>query len=425
MRALVVWAGLSAAALLGEDPESKARIRGVRDYARQGAAGIPQIAPYLEDSDPEVRWEAVKAIASIGGEASLDPLIKAAGDAEGEIQVRAVEGLVNVYLPGFLKTGFTSTFRKAGTSVKGRFTDTNTDIIDPAVQVPEKVVLALGKVARGGITMPARAMAARGAGILRGRAALPGLYEALKSTDDAVMYESLVAVQKIREPESGPRVQFLLKDLQPRVQIAAVEAAGLLRNRAALPDLRAIADGGGEMKVRRAALSAIAMMPEETSRPHYAKYFDHRDDGLRAAAAEGYGRLKNSSGLPALEKAYESEGKTQVKLSQAFALVLLGKRELGDPNPLQYLVTALNSRSYRDVAAPLLVELARDEETRAFLHTAVPRGTRDEKLRLAGVLGLSGGRDSLPVLQELQKDADAEVAQEALRAARNLEWRLQ
>ncbi len=425
MQPLLVLGCLAAALLPGADDESKARIRGVRDYAREGSGGIAKIAPYLEDSDPEVRWEAARAIASIGGEASVDPLIKATGDAEGDIQMRAVEGLVNVYLPGFLKTGFTSSFRKAGTSMKGHFTDTNTDIVDPAVQVPEKVAVALGKVARGGITMPARAMAARGVGILRGRAALPDLYEALKSKDDAVLYEGLIAVQKIREPESGRSVQFLLKDPKPRVQIAAVEAAGLLRNRGALNDLRALVDGEGEIKVRRAALSAVAMMPEEASRVLYAKYFDHRDEGLRAGSAEGYGRLRNPSDAETMDKAYRSEGKMGVRLSQAFALVMLGRRDLQEGSPLPYLVNTLNSRSYRDVAAPFLVELARDDETRVALHGLVPRGTRDEKTRLAAVLGLSGGKDSLPVLEQLQRDPDAEVAREALRGIRNIEWRLQ
>lgn len=417
---LALFVGTLSAA----DPEAKARIKGVRDYAKQGAGGIPQIEPYLADADPEVRWEAVKAIADIGTEASLNPLIKATADAEGDIQVRAVEGLVNFYLPGFLKTGFTSNFRKAGSSVKGKFTETNTDIIDSSVQVKPEVIQALGRVARGGITMPARAMGSRGVGILRGRAALPDLYEAVKSKDDEVMYEALIAVQKIRDPESGPRIQFLLKDLKPRVQLAAVEATGILRNRAALPDLRAIVDADGNMKVRRAALGAIAMMPDEASRPLYEKYFGDRDEGLRASAAEGYARLKNPNDVAALEKSFQEEGKMTARLSQAFALVMLGKREISEFSPLQYLINTLNSRSYRDVATPFLTELARDPELRQVLQAQVTKATKDEKIRLASIFAASGDRDSVAVLEAMQKDPDAEVSQEAARALKNLQARL-
>ena len=56
------------------------------------------------------------------------------------------------------------------------------------------------------------------------------------------------------------------------------------------------------------------------------------------------------------------------RLSLAFALVTLGRRELSEFSPLQYLVNTLNSRIYRDSAEPLLLEVARDPETRAALY---------------------------------------------------------
>ncbi|MDX1982497.1 MAG: HEAT repeat domain-containing protein [Bryobacteraceae bacterium] len=424
MRTILLLVCLAAPLMAAEDEDAKARVRGVRNYAKQGPAGIPLIAPYLDDVDPEVRWESVKAISDIGGATCIDPLIKASADAEGEIQVRAAEGLINVYLPGFLKTGLTAPLRKAGSSIKNRFTDTNTQIIDPTVQVRPDVIEALGKMARGGISMPARATAARGIGILRGRAALPDLYQALQSKDTAVLYESLIAIQKIRDTESGPRIQFLLKDPLPRVQLAAVETTGVLRNTAALPALREIAAGSGDIKVRRAALSAIAMMPDELNRPLYATYFQDRDEGLRAGAAEGYARLKNSSDLPALDKAFNDEGRMGPRLATAFALVMLGKRELAEFSPLQYLVNTLNSRSYRDVAAPYLIELTRDADIRRAVYPALDRATKEEKIRLADVLSRSGDAETATVLEKLQKDPDPEVAQEAARAIRNLQARL-
>jgi HEAT repeat protein len=238
------------------------------------------------------------------------------------------------------------------------------------------------------------------------------------------MYESLIAIQKIRDPESGPRVQFLLKDPDPRVQLAAVETTGVLRNTAALPALREIASGASDMKVRRAALSAVAMMPDELNRPLYATYFQDKDDGMRASAAEGYARLKNPSDVPTLEKAFQAEGKMGPRLAMAFALAMAGKRELSEFSPLQYLINTLNSRSYHGVASPYLIELARDAEIRAALYPAVERGGKDEKMRLADILARSGDAGTIPVLEKLQKDTDPEVAQEAARAVANLRARL-
>lgn len=404
-----------------EGPESKARIRGIRDYGKQGSAGIAKITPYLDDADAEVRWEAVKAIAGIGGAESLTPLIKAAGDSESEVQARAAEGLVNFYWPGFLKTGITASFRKAGTAVKGKFTDTNTDVIYPGVEVKPEVIAALARVVSQSKDLHTRAVAARGVGILRGAAALEPLYEALKSKDDGLMYESLIAIQKIRQAESGPRIQFLLKDLNTRVQLAAVETTGLLRNREALGTLKELVGGNGNIKVRRAALAAMAMMPDTASRPLYDTYFQDRDDGLRAGAAEGYARLKQASDVPAIEKAFQEETKMQPRLSMAFALVMLGKRELSEFSPLQYLINTLNSRSYKDVAMPLVTELARDAETRRVIYPVVARGTKDEKMRLAIALAMSGDPEAMPVLESVQRDPDPEVAQEGLRAVRILQ----
>jgi HEAT repeat protein len=88
-----------------DSDDRKARIRGIRDYAKQGSGAISRIQPYLEDRDEEVRWEAVSAIVEIGTQHSLDPLIAATRDHNAEIQIHAADGLVTFYLPGHVRTG--------------------------------------------------------------------------------------------------------------------------------------------------------------------------------------------------------------------------------------------------------------------------------------------------------------------------------
>lgn len=417
----------SALALSAFDDDRKTIVRAIKDYAKQGSSSIPKIEPYLRDKDDEVRWEAVKAIAEAGGPRSLDPLVAATRDSSGEIQLRATDGLVNFYLPGYLKSGLSGSLKRTTTALRGRFSDVNNDIIDIGVTVKPEVIEALGKLVRDpNASMEARAGAARALGILRGKAALDDLYEGLRSKNDLVLQEGLLAVQKIRDLSSGPKIQYLLRDLNDRVQINAIETTGILRNREALPTLKDILETDKNIKVRRAALTAIAMMADESSRPVFEKYFPDPDDGLRGAAAEGYARIKNPQDLPAVEKAFNEEKKTNPRLSQAFACVALGKREIGEFSPLQYLVNTLNSKLYRDEAAPLLGELSRDAEIRRSLYPALnrPDATREEKIRLAQIFAATGDRETLDVLNKLKDDGDVQVGQEAARAARNLAARL-
>lgn len=415
---------LSACAALAQNATPKQRAKAARELGKQGSQAIPELQKMLADPDGGVRVEAVKAIVDIGTQHSLDPLAQATKDHDSEVQIRATDGLVNFYLPGYVRTGFTASIKRAGTSIKGRFTDTNDAVIDPFVQAKPEVIAALGKLASGGSRMEARANAARAVGILRGKAAIPDLIEALRSKDVSLIYECLIAMQKIRDQSAADRITFLLRDPDDRVQIAALETTGILQNKSALSDLRMALDRARNNKVRRAALTAIAMLPEEQNRKVFASYLQDKDDGLRGAAAEGYGRLRNAGDLPLIEKAFNEETKLSPRLSQAFALVLLGKTEVAEFSPLQYLVNTLNSSARQGEARAFLIELARDARIRASLEYALKTGTKDEKIQLAQILAISGDAKTLTALNALSKDADADVAREALRAARSLKARL-
>jgi HEAT repeat protein len=415
-------AGFSWAA----EDDVKARVKGVHELGKSGSENIPTIEPYLTDAAVEVRLEAVKAIVDIGTQRSLDPLIKAAGDQDPEIQIRATDGLVNFYVPGYVKTGLTAPLRRAGSSIKGKFAERDDLVVDPYIQVRPEIIEAIGRIAATGSDLGARANAARALGILRGRQAIPDLEQALRSKDSELIYESLIALEKIRDPSAGPSLAFLLRDLNEKVQIAAIEATGLLQNRDAINQLRDVLDRTRKIKVKRAALTAMAQMPDPQLHGLYVTYLDHKDEGLREGACEGLGRLKNPADSAALERAFNNENKTEPRLSAAFALVSLGQRGVAEFDPLRYLVNNLNSTAYRGVASAYLTELARDPQVRQALYPVLPApgSTRDEKTGLAEVLASSGGEDSVAPLQALSQDSDAEVSQAGLRAVKNLHARL-
>jgi HEAT repeat protein len=421
---LLLCSSLPLAAQAPENTDPKQRIRAARDLARQGSGAIAKLQPMLSDPVAEVRIEAVKAIVEIGTGASLDPLLQATRDSDAEVDIRATDGLVNFYLPGYVRTGLSASLRRIGNVFTAKFTDTNDQVIDPYVEVRPEVVAALGKLAAGATAVEARANAARACGILRGRSALPDLYDALHSRDGQLIYECLVAIRKIGDPTAAPHIAFLLHDLDEKVQFTVIETTGLLRNREALPDLRRVLADPASIKIRRAALGAIAMIPDETSRPDYLRFFADKDDGMRAAAAEGVARLKNPSDLPLVRKAFNEERKMSPRLSQAFALVMLGQVEVGELSPLRYLIDSLNSVAWRGVSRAFLIELARDPAIRRTLQNATPSAARAEKIELADILARSGDRETLACLDALSRDPDTEVAQAGLNASRTLKARL-
>jgi HEAT repeat protein len=400
------------------------RPKDVREAAKAGPTAIPKLTEYLKNPDREVRLEAVKQIGEIGSARSLDPLVSATRDTDPEIQIHATDGLVNFYLPGYLKTGFAGSIRRVGTDIKGRFSDTNDQVIDAYITVRPEVIAALGALVRVGANMDARANAARAVGVLRGRAAVSDLVDAAHSKNSGLIYESLAALEKIRDESAGPRIVFLLRDMDPKVQMTAMEAAGILQAKDALPGLIDALNRTRDAKVKHAALEAIAMLPAEADRPIYAQYITDKDEKMRAAAAEGFARLGNPSDMATVQKAWDEEGRTSPRLSLAFALVALGKTEMTEFSPLQFLINTLNSAAFNGIARPFLVELARNPKVRTALYGPLASGTKDEKINLARVLGASGDRESIAHLQKLSNDPDADVDQAALSAVRNLQAKM-
>lgn len=420
---------LSVLALAQDAPppaaaDPKQRTRAVRDLVKQGQDSIPRIAPYVSDPDTNVRIEAVKGLMELGGPRTVDPLLIAVRDNDSEVQIRATDGLVNVYLPGYSKTGMSGTIQRAGNAIRARFGDSNDQIIEAYVQVRPEVIAALGKLARGGVSTESRANAARAVGVLRGKDAIPDLVEALHSKDTAVMYESLVAVQKIRDPSAAPRIAFVLRDLDDKIQIAALETTGILSNREAAPDVRDALEHARNIRVRRAATTTLAMLADPSDRGVFLRDLNDKDEAIRSAAAEGLGRLKNPTDRDTVSKAFSDEHKLGPRLSLAFALVSLGNLDTSEFSPLRYLVNTLNVRTYRAVASAFVTELARELSVRQAIYPLLPRATRDEKIQLSVVLARSGEGDSLPYLETLSTDSDSEVAQEGVRSLRTLRARL-
>jgi HEAT repeat protein len=357
----------------------------------------------------------VRALIRLGSPASLQPLSVAVRDGIPEIRYLAIDGIINFYMPGYIDTGFGGFFRNVGRSVEGMFSNVDTVVADPDVQLDPEVLRVFRQQVTGAPDMQTRARVARALGILHADEAVPELVEAAFSDNTELILESLRALQKIRDLSTGPRVAFLLMYPQKEVQIAAALTLGLLRVEEAIGDLRVALETSNDNDVRAAALDALAFMPNESTALVFMRHLMDREAKLRAAAALGLGRLKKPEHLSHLEQARQRERDAGVRLALNFALVSHGRMEY-----LNEIVSELESRARRGEAQPFLIELAREAPVRQALYAHLYSRNTEVRKNLCIVLGASGDSSSIVQLDNLVRDRDPEVAVEASRAIRIL-----
>ncbi len=392
---------------------NKPQLARIHEIEKLNRGGMSELAAFSKDPDRAVRLAAIKAIVKMAGTESLDPLIPATHDTDAEVRTKATDGIVNVYVPGYVSGALTRSVRQ----VKGHFSPQNDDVIDPDVHVRDDAQQAITDEINFGNEMPPRANAALAAGILRLKGAVPAFLEAVRSKNNDVIFQSLVALEKIHDPSAGPSITFLVRDLDERIQITAVEAEGVLGCREAAPDIRYVVQNARTLKIRRAGVSALAMLAMPEDRPIFQQYAANGDAEVRTAAIEGLGRIREPEDTPTLQANYdEANVDWRVHLSAAFALVDEGNVSTDDFSPLPFLVENLNSPLRQPTAEAYLKELIRNQPVREAIVKLIPEASRDQKIDLSWIFASSHSPDMIPALNQLGSDPNAEVSIAAKRA---------
>jgi HEAT repeat protein len=405
--------------------DTRSKVKQIRELGKRDSQSIPALAQYLNDPASEVRIEAVKAIVSIGTQHSLTPLQRAASDADPEVQIRAVDGIVNFYVPGYVAKGLGSTFTRTSRFVKGFFTSRNDLEMDAGITVRDDAAKAIGGVIAKGASIDARSNAALAAGILRARETVPDLTAALRSRQTDLIYQSLIALEKIGDTSAGPSISLLAQDFDEKVQMTALEAIGSLRSVDSAPNVRQALERARNVKIRRAALAALALLGQPADRSLFLNYTADKDPQLRAAALEGLGRIRDPEDMPQIESAFNEQNiDERVRLAAAFSIVSEGKVETSEFSALRYLVNGLNLKAQANSAQNYLTELLLRPEIREAVKPLLPEATREEKMALAACLAQSGGADSVPVLESLANDTNPDVSNSARKSLRVLRSRL-
>lgn len=415
---------LLLSALLTAQSEDKfnqnQRISRIRDLAKRDNTAIPALSQYLTDPARDIRVEAVKAIVKIGTEASLAPLATATNDSDPEVEIRATDGIINYYLPGYVvKSGLTASISRGMRQVKSYFASRNDQIIDPDIVIRQDVAQAIAAEIGAAAGTDARSNAARAAGILRDTTAVPALEQVLHAKDSQLIFESLVALQKIHDLSAGPAAASATHDLDDRIQATALETVGVLHSLPSAPDLRTALTNARNIRIRRAALEALAMLAIPGDRPTFQQYLADQDTALRASALEGLGRIREPEDSPAIQAAYdEKDADWRVHLAAAFALVDEGKVDTSDFSPLLYLVENLDVKGRSATASAYLTELVRRDDVRTAVFPLTAQATKDQKIALCWIFASTRSDDVIPTLNTLAKDIDPDVAFAASKALR-------
>ena len=424
---ILLWGTLAVCALSAQDwiaglesADEDERVKAIRamEKSPDGFRHLDKLGPLMGDDSEEVRAATVIALMKMRSLEAQPLLIEAAGDTSPNVQALAVDGLVSLYVPDYVRLGRLSALRSFASSLKSRFSKPSPLVVSAYVDVNPAALEAIATVLVQGSSNEAKANAARALGVLRGTDHVDALLEGARSRDSATIIESVLAIKKIQASSAGPDIVFLLRDPVQEVQEAAILTVGQLRTPEAVPQLVQICEGSAKGRIRAHALTALAKIPDNGQRRLFTSFLAHKDKLLRAAAAEGLGRVGDPEDKRVVDHQFSIEKAQGVRLSLAFAGVLLG-----NPLRLAYLIEGLNSTTRRLEARPFLVELARDPEVLSKLYIPLTTGSVPQRRHLAFVLSQSGTQQSIPHLEDLTRDAVPEVAAAAVEALRVLRAR--
>ncbi len=134
------------------------------------------------------------------------------------------------------------------------------------------------------------------------KSALPGVAAKLSSADARVRAAALRASAGLGSAaEVGPKLRPLLADADPDVRMAAIEAAGLLKDRESFGELLRLAD---DPQSRFEARKALATMPDVRALQIYLQGLTERNGDMRRVSSSAVLAIRDQA-IPLLERLAE------------------------------------------------------------------------------------------------------------------------
>ena len=239
-----------------------------------------------------------------------------------------------------------------------------------------------------------------------------GLVKALDHYDPEVRTAAARVIARLHVTQAADVLIKAINDSHAEVRYAAMRALGALhdvRAQAALTEQLAFYKKGDGAA---SALDALAHLAQPSSAPLFKERLADKDPNIRRVAAEGLGRIGDTSAVQELQSGATADESEAVRVAMAFALQKLGQ------NYVTRIVDAMDSPRMTPQAQDYLIELGPSIAQSLFPHLQESdAGIREG---VAEVLGLIGDDKALAPLQAVAGDRDPNVAAAAKRAIERL-----
>lgn len=380
LKSPVVGTRRDAAKKLGEN----------RSFA--AARALAEVA--TKDADAKVRENSLWALGQIRDFTQVSVMIDGLADNFEDVRRSALMALVSLYKED--GTAFILN-RRRGINIVNPFLDTNDRaIVDPSVDVDDRITTALAKVVQSDRSETMRIGVVRALGVLRAENTVPELVKAM-TQDRTIRIDVLKTFIKFGNDENGKYAIPYFNASETDVREEAIATAGELHSREAIPEL--IDQYKHYPEWQKASLRSLAQIPAPEAEDLFVQNLRHQDEDRRRYANEGLGRIGAAKHTEEISKLRLTEKHSGVLLAQAFALYKLGRKEY-----LLSIVQKTDTITLDDQAALYL----RDADDPSDLYPYLEQGTTKQREKTAEALGYVGTSESIPRLQErLGKEKDS------------------
>ncbi|MFN6236088.1 HEAT repeat domain-containing protein, partial [Microcystis sp.] len=360
---------------------------------------VNELLKALEDSDEDVRGNAVEALANIGSETAIPGLLKALEDSHEYVRRKAAEVLAEIgsetAIAGLLKALEDSheyVRGKAAFALGNIGTETAIPGLLKALEDSDRYV---------------RWNASEALAKIGSETAIAGLLKALEDSDRFVRsrYVRRRAAAALGKIGTETAIAGLIKALEHSdgdVRFEAAFALGKIGSETAIPELlKALKDSDGDF-FRCKAVEALGEIGSETAIPGLLKALEDSDEYVRMSAAEALGKIGSETAIAWLLKALEDSDEF-VRFQAAFAL---GK--IGSETAIPELLKALedyNNKDVRSHAAASLGEIGTETAIPGLLK-ALEDSDRVIRGKAAFALGKIGSETAIPGLLKALEDSD-------------------
>lgn len=366
------------------------------------------------DRDVSVREEVVKSLGLLKDQEALTMLLTTIKDPADSVREESIIALVNLYADRDAGSVITRTAKKVYKTINPFRDQVGDDatLIEAYVQVAPMVIDSIADRLVDS-SLAVRLDAAKALGILRARPAIPKMLDAMKTGDANLRIAVLRSLYKIRDTSVDEQILPYLNDSDKNVRDETILTLGLFRTKKALPELKRIYDQNPDTKLRLNAFQALALIGDGSTLDLFQRNLRDPDKAYRQAAAEGIGRVGETSLVEEVSRTFLNEKDMGAQLAQSFALYRLGRREF-----MEKFLMALAERMYHDQATAYLVEMGTPVVPDLVRNLNHENAVVREKL--CAVLGLIGDSSTIDQLKPLLRDSNPSVASEAALAIRRL-----